>query len=184
MSIINDALKKAQTEAKKPEPTPSQAARNLHVEFQKRKPGVNWGPIFVVLVLLLITGPIIAPVFSTPFKPGNPHLTAVNQKASAFQNVAAEPARQQLASLTAQEPAATRQAQFGIEEAIVPTPYTRPNFLVSGIVYSAQDSYCLINEKVVRVGESIQGAKLAKVTPEEVTLDFHGEKIVIPVMAA
>ncbi len=184
MSIIHDALKKAQTETKKQDFPSAQPAGRLEIDFQKRKQGLNWGPIFVVLVLLLITGPIIAPVFSTPFKQANAQVAAAPKPMAATSDAEG---RVELASLpaAAEEAASTRQAQFGIEETMmIPTPYSRPNFALSGIIYSPQDSYCLINDKVIRVGESIEGAKLAKVTPEEVTLEYHGEKIVLPVTTA
>lgn len=182
MSIIHDALKKAQTETRKQDFLSAQPAGRVDIDLQKRKHSLNWGPIFVVLVLLLITGPIIAPVFSTPFKRTNPQI------ALATKSIAANPAqdeRVELASLPATNTSTpTRQAQFGMEETMIPTPYMRPNFALSGIIYSPQDSYCLINDKVVRMGESIEGAKLTKVTPEEVTLEYHGEKIVLPVTTA
>ena len=58
MSIINEALKKA-----------GQASKiGLGIEMERKKSRMNWGPIFVLLVLFFITGPIIAPIFSSPFR--------------------------------------------------------------------------------------------------------------------
>ncbi len=183
MSIIHDALKKAQVETKKQDFSTAQPTSHtgpIEIDIHRRKHGLNWGPVFVVLVLLLITGPIIAPVFSTPFKHANPQAALAN-RAAVIAPAADE--RVEVAGVPADATAPTRQAQFGIEEAMIPTPYMRPNFALSGIIYSPQDSYCLINDKVVRLGESIDGAKLSKVTPQEVTLEYHGDTIVLPVTA-
>ena len=80
---------------------------------------------------------------------------------------------------------ATRKAQFTIEEApftMNASLYPRPNLLLSGLVFQTpQDSYCIINDKIVKVGDSIDGARLNRVTPNEAVLDFHGEKIVLTV---
>lgn len=165
MSIINEALKKAWKEK---ENIPSSSyqdsvRKKLDSEFHKKKSRLNWAPIFVVLVLLLITGPIIAPLFSTPFKPSAP---------SATQTV-----------ITPQASTATnRKAQFGIEETglfrgLAPQAMQAPNFNLTGIVYSPKDSFCIINDQVIKVGEDIQGAKLINVGPNEVILDYKGSKV-------
>ena len=75
-----------------------------------------------------------------------------------------------------------RKAQFGIEEAglfrgMAPGAMQTPNFNLTGIVYSAADSFCIINDRVIKVGEIVQGAKLINVGPNEVTLDYKGDKL-------
>jgi hypothetical protein len=168
MSIINDALKKAAEEKKE--------SRNLgsHIQLQhQKKRGMNWGPIFVILVLLLITGPIIAPLFSTPIKKDYPgHLAGAPQS-----NV---PSNNQLAMATI--PLNTRQAQFGMEEAARPMMASRmPGFALSGIVYSTKESYCLINNQVAKVGDVVRGAKILAISQNEVTISYQGQKLSIPV---
>ena len=172
MSIINDALKKAGKETSIETASKTSSSKNeFRPEFLNKKNSANWGPLFILLVLLLITGPIIAPAFSTPFK---------NAGTSPSQGLAPKPAQASVPQNV--------KAQFAIEEAptmgFVAAP--RPNLSLNGIVFSASDhnnSYCLINGRIIKVGEGIDGAKLTKVTPEEVTLDYRGETIILPVSA-
>ena len=166
MSIINDALKKAQKQDNQPKSTPAAEGRpGVEVQqYQKKKSDVNWGPFFVLAVLLLITGPIVAPLFSSPFR--NQSHTSLN-------------APQDLKTQAVD----ARKAQFGIEEApanMMPL-MAIPNLAVTGIVYSDQDSYCIINGKILKVGDKIQGAKLVDVTPMSVTLEYHGERLTLPI---
>jgi len=181
MSIINEALKKAQKD-KAPFP-PSAAARpgtrNLEVEIARKKTGMNWGPIFVLMVLTLITGPILAPLFSVPFRSSGS--AAAPREIAAGRTVPRGESAQYAAA-----PSENRRGQFAIEEMpkmpLVTPLYQRPDLSLSGVMYSSPtDSYCIINEKVMRVGDSIGGARLTRVTPKEVLLEFQGEKIVLPV---
>lgn len=174
MSIINDALKKAEREGNDKVSVPARGGsasggKTIGVQLQRKKKGLNWGPVFVILVLLLITGPVIAPMFSTPFKreyPGS--LRTPSTDAASYTVGTAGDNR-------------TPRGQFGIEEMPRPMGNQPPGFRLTGLVYSAKESYCLINGNVVKQGEFIQGAKLVKVTQDEAVLDFHGAKIVLPV---
>lgn len=153
MSIINEALKKAAREK-------APVIRQLEFEHERKRGRWNWGPLFVISVLLLITAPIISPVFSTSFK--------------------TEP--------TPTAPSLTRKGQFAIEEAprvsaVSPFVASMPNLYLSGIVFSPQDSYCIINEKIVKVGETVSGAKLVRVTPTDATLEFQGNNVVLTATA-
>ena len=152
-------------------------------QLLRKKQKVNWGPIFVLLVLVLITGPIIAPVFSTPFRMTN--------APTAFASLRPTDPITSNASVTgwaknAQSPPNNR-SQFGIEETplaasgIVQAAGPRPNFSLSGLVYSPKDSYCLINGKIVKTGEQVDGARLVSVTPDKVILDYRGDQIILPV---
>ena len=156
MSIINEALKKAGQ-------TPVQEKKELpRLEPLTRRRRMNWGPVFVVSILLLITTPLLAPVFNR-----------------SYQDHSAGNAPSQ----------ANVKAQFGVEEAPL-TPTTRtpspfhgslitPDFALNGLVYSPDGSYCLINGQVVKIGESINGAKLISVTPNGAVLEYKGERLVL-----
>ena len=175
MSIINDALKKAGQEKGLGSFLENQgtAKKNLGFEIERKKSRVNWGPIFVLLVLFLITGPIVIPIFSSPFRKSN--FIAETRLAP-----------QAMANLPAQDISANRKSQFGVEEAAVfqpvakPTPQT-PYLKLSGLVYSANDSYGIINDQIVKIGDDISGAKLVKITSQEAVLEYQGEKVVLSV---
>ncbi len=192
MSIINEALKKAGREKGdlsssqgRPSVKTGVSIEGFSIEIERKKSKMNWGPIFVLLVLFLITGPIIAPIFSSPFKGGG--LLGNTTAAETAPDLKTNPGTQ-IASLPASAGSINRKAQFGIEEAsvfqsltqqphIIQTPYLK----LSGIVYSSNASYCIINNKIIRIGEDVQGAKLTRVTPKEAILDYQGEKVILSV---
>ena len=186
MSIINEALKKASQEKQGSSFSEKIQAPGVgvEVEFKKKKQGVNWGPVFVLLVLLLISGPIIAPIFSTPFKKSLTTGSRAAQQGPTAQKI-----------LTASPPMVppvqspdtlTRKAQFGLEETSAAMPglssaqaAALPNLSLSGIVFSPAESYCIINEKILKMGEHVNGANLVRVTANAVELDFQGQRIVL-----
>ena len=156
MSVIHEALKKT-----------GQPVEFRPPLFLKKKKSINWGPFFVVSVLVLIVSPILAPIFRSPY-----HNEVLPSKPSEITD-------------------SNRKAQFAVEEtpiaAVLPPPAAvtsiLPNFDLNGLVYSHSDSYCLINGKVVKVGEQVNGATLVKVTPSEAVLNYRGQEIVLPAAA-
>ena len=156
MSIIHDALKKTN------QPIVTQTKKEpFRPELLKGKSRIHWGPLLVVAILILITAPILAPVFHevSPTAPAPTQTKAPNMK-----------------------------AQFAIEEAPIAPVLQRPaaasanpvQFALTGLIYSTGGSYCLINGRVVKVGESVGDAKLVDVTPNEAILEYRGERIVLP----
>lgn len=189
MSTIQDALRKAQSGRDSQKPLSAGQAglpagqagavaaapaaisapagnRPIEVHLERGKHGMNWGPIFVVLVLLLITGPILVPLFATPFK-------RAAQDTAPQQRLAAKPA-----AIAENE---TRQTQFAIEE--MPLPFVQlPSLNLSGVVYAPnEDSYAIINDKIVKSGESVGGAKVVRVSADKVTLMYQGQVVDLPV---
>ncbi len=123
-------------------------------------------------IVFLVTGPIVAPVFFD-----NPSSKIISSPSEV--SVAAN-----LGS--------SQKGQYAVEEIPLVRQITQPmlspksghsatNFKLSGVVYSEAGSYCLINGKVIKQGEEINGAILKKVTPTEVILDYQGEQITLPV---
>ena len=184
MSIINEALKKAVREKEVGYSSEDKEAvrRNIRLEFHQKKPRFNWGPIFILLMLVLISGPIVAPIFSTPIKGVNARGNTLNPTAA--QNV--PPASTNLAGAAAPELNADRKAQFTVEEsplfanALPATLISRtPDLTLTGIVYSPNGSYCIINSRIVKVGDTIRGAKLLAVSQNSVRLDYQGQEMAL-----
>ena len=186
MSIINEALKKAVREKGVSHSVAADEAtvrRHIELEFSPKKSKFNWGPIFILLVLVLISGPIVAPLFSTPshnVSLGTPINHTITQNISATTNT-------DLASASFNDNGANRKAQFAVEESPLfqgqsPVIISRiPDLNLSGIVYSAQQSYCIINNRIVKTGDTIQGAKLVNVSQNTVTLDYQGKEMMLSV---
>lgn len=50
------------------------------------------------------------------------------------------------------------------------------NFTLNGIVYDAEDSWAIVNNKVVRIGDTLDGAKVVSIAPRKVVLLFKDER--------
>ena len=177
MSIINDALKKAGQPVSGNTQTHTSAAAKLVqvqpvVEKHRRPSRVNWGPFFVVAIVAFITGPIIAPLLKGPYvqAPAGPQETATKQQ-SMGQEVSSNRARGQFAIEEAPLPSAS------ILTIARPSSSKMPRFALSGLVYSQAGSYCLINGKVLKVGESVGGATVQSISQNEVVLNYEGSEV-------
>ncbi len=164
MSIITEALKKAGEEKQLARPLVSPV-------FAAKKQSFNWGPVFVLLVLVLITGPIVAPVFSTPF-----------QRRDALRS--ASPTASSLKKEKLEEEAMNRKSQFSVEESPIfqpiPTPFSPVPYLrLTGVAYSKADAYCLINDKILKVGDVVQDARVTKIGSDRVFLDYRGQTLTL-----
>ncbi len=68
-----------------------------------------------------------------------------------------------------------------VAKAPVPEDTTPPQLILSGIFVSGGDSYVLVNNQIVRVGEEIQGATVTAIRPDEVDLTYHNTTIKLSV---
>ena len=50
------------------------------------------------------------------------------------------------------------------------------SFILNGIVYDADDSWAIINNKIVRVGDKLDGATVISIAPQKVVLLFKEER--------
>jgi hypothetical protein len=163
MSIIHEALKKARHEQTSVPTggTQEEIRKNLKMEIERSASRRNWGPLFVIVVLVLITGPIVAPAILAPFKNAAP-------------SAPSSPADRTV----------DRKKQFRIEEAglfrmAAPAGAKMPGLRLSGIVYSPKEAYCIINDSILKVGDSVSGAVLTSVTAQSVTLDHQGKQVTL-----
>ncbi len=157
MSIIQDALRKAGRDK----------GLKIQVPTERRKSKVNWGPLFILLILFVITGPLVLPLFSTPFKSSIGQDTRILQASNEPVNTPAQ--------------TSNRSAQFGMESLPVAAINSMgpANLSLSGIVYSPEGSYCILNGQILKQGESMQGIRLEKVSEDHVTLNVNGETLVV-----
>jgi hypothetical protein len=153
MSIIHDALKKSGGDkAKNPSVKPQ-------VERHARS-GTNWGPLFVIAVVFLVAGPLLAPIF---FKSQEgSHETAVSG---------------QFAVETMALPAA---GQSGFQP-FKPNPARSNGFTLSGVIYAGEDSYCLINGIVLKKGARVGNATVSEIASDRVVLDQGGRHFTLSV---
>jgi len=69
------------------------------------------------------------------------------------------------------------EAQKAEEVAPAEVPETPPpNFTVQGIIYSETLSQAIINDKVVKVGDTIDGASIVSINKDSIIILFNGKK--------
>ncbi len=56
-------------------------------------------------------------------------------------------------------------------------PKQSPGFVLNGVFFSDGKAFALVNNKIVREGDTIEGADVVKITPEEVELSAGGEAV-------
>ncbi len=187
MSIINEALKKAGqpiiSESHQPigrsplehleHKSDKRAEMKPELQIERRKNTPNWGPFFLVGVLLLVTGPIVAPIFFN--NPSSKIISTAADSAVAPMSLSTSPKGQ----YAVEEMPLTQQMAQPSRLGKSVNPLTK--FKLSGVVYSEAGSYCLINGKVTTQGESVGGATIEKITANEVILNYQGEMITLPV---
>lgn len=68
-------------------------------------------------------------------------------------------------------------------ESNVPLPYyetakeAKPSFILNGVFFSQEEGYALINNRIVKNGDLIDGAIVKGITSDEVELDSRGSTI-------
>jgi thioredoxin-related protein len=56
---------------------------------------------------------------------------------------------------------------------------TTPDFTLNGILYDPQEPRALVNNAVVKVGDTVDGAEVTMITQKEVELSYEGRAIVL-----
>ena len=50
------------------------------------------------------------------------------------------------------------------------------NFKLNGIVWDTDDSWAIINNRIVRTGDTLNGAQVVLIEPKKVVLNFRNEE--------
>lgn len=66
-----------------------------------------------------------------------------------------------------------------LEDRIEPPKETPPVFTLSGVFFSGGEAYALINNRIVKKGDKINGATVGEIFLDEVDLEFGGSIIKI-----
>jgi type II secretory pathway component PulC len=155
MSIINDALKKAEESIQKNTPEEN-ATVNL-------KP-LSRPILLYILILLasLVLGKIIFDLLHHKVKP-----IKIPKEITISEHPPAPEATSNLPPL---------------EEKKIPEPSAPQNketFILNGIFFSYNDSYALINNQIVRENDSVDGARVQKISTNSVELNQEGKIITL-----
>ncbi|MBI3882457.1 MAG: hypothetical protein HY301_20655 [Verrucomicrobia bacterium] len=202
MSLINEALKQAsQVQPVAPQhPAPRAMGVLHHARHEERRPA--WIALvvlpFALTVVLLLAAFFLrewwmsgehrdasaepaaptaaaktgtAPAFSTP-TPSAAAVTAPTTSPESFVPKVEDAAPRDLQSNDGEIADASGTL---IVEPAAPVAKPAPTFKLQGITYSAASSSALINGAFVFVGDEVNGATVAKIERQSVTLQFDGE---------
>lgn len=155
MSIINEALKKTGQFIQENEAKNRPVAKNIHTA----KP-------WLIYILILLAGIFLSKViFDLISHKSTGHILITSDQNSKPQDYKLE-----LAAINS-KPALVTAPIVPLENN---TP-TQPSFVLNGIFLSDNDAYALVNNQIVRENDSVDGAKIIRITVNTVELDSNGK---------
>ena len=155
MSIIYDALKKIE---KKAEPAVPKVQVAKSVNKSQRPLGA-----YLLYALVAFIGILI----------GNFIFGSFRQKVKAGYAPSAK------TPPPVSSPAVTRPLAKLPETVPAPVP-AAPQLVLNGVFFSDDGGYALINNRIVREGDTIEGVKIVRISSEEVELDNSGTPLKLP----
>jgi len=177
MSIIYDALKKVEEKVEGQNLAVSTDAKIL----QKDKPDFKKLSLYLlVLISGLVAANFLFNILSSrrsvskdlaQAKPNNVATQKSSGNVAAMVKPAAVSAPDKSPAVVAQP-----QSQSESQELVVQEP-TAPELVLNGVFFSDEGGYALINNRIVKEGDSIEGVKLVKIYADSVEMDNHGSKI-------
>ncbi len=178
MSLINDALKRANESTPPPHP-PTEAPPPLRpVEY---KTPATWPLLVLPLALFLVFGFAGWFLWHGWQTNRDETLTHVATPVAAREHPpattpTAEPA-EPVAVTTTPAPVETAPppAAPAAATAVEPAKAEFPNLKLQGIFFRASNPSAMINAKTFYVGDKIQGAKVLSITQDTVTMEFSGQ---------
>lgn len=179
MSLINEALKKAQREKKlsgdfapteetKPPPPPS--------AFTPRQRPLFFGIALVALLLGSVVVILYQGIFSRSPRPPLPMAqeTRMVEKGSESQP---DPAPLQSAPEIPVETPPLPPSPVGPEPLSPPVSSPDPSFILSGIVQGEGESLAVINHQISRVGDEVEGEIILEIGRDFVVLEKDEERL-------
>ena len=169
MSIIYDALKKVETQVDKPNGNP--------LQFKKHKEPRPKFYTYLIYVLVLCAGFFAANLL---FKFIFPEGQLITNKTT--QPVAA-PALKISPKIAPENvaPESPQEIPPSSKDNLLLPPETQeritPLFVVSGVFFSENQGFAIINDRVVKEGDVIEGAKVERINADGVKLKYEGAAI-------
>jgi cytoskeletal protein RodZ len=203
MSLINDALRRANQEKKNRPPDPSGGAPMHPVNPPPQSRTSFFGPILIVLIAMILLGAgwffwkgsqanskqnevVKVETPDSAKKPATPVTEVATPEAASIEReenaVVAPPVDEIPAAEPSIEPPSnpieteTPSAPATVETPPAPTP---PTLRLQGVFYRLSKPTALINGRTFAVGEKISGAEVVKIERQSVTLEWNGQTIIL-----
>jgi type II secretory pathway component PulC len=135
----------------------------------------------VLLAALLVT--IVWGVYHLgPWSAGEPAPAPSRPKPALFQADTIAHAARDTAVMSALQSAAWGADPFRARKAVERKPVRRPPiWRVSGIMFNNETPLAIINDRPVRVGETVNNARVVDIQPKAVTLEYQGKQFKLTV---
>lgn len=153
MSIIYDALKKVEE------------AKRITYPKEIIKEDKSKYKIYLIYGLIVCFGVFIASIFLGRFsKPLETNIHQVAKDLPQIEKTLAEPIPKPIV------PISTPLSVESKEESLI-------SFVLNGIFFSEDEGYALINNQIAKVGDVIEGARVLRISLDEVELESKGSTI-------
>ncbi len=133
---------------------------------QSIKPGESKKPDKKDVILSVIAGIIFICAFVVFF-----NLISKPQSAALNKPPSSAPVKEETQGNTPQALPLQAAAPASVKEEAV--------LVLSGIFFEKDKAYCIINNRILKDGDSIEGAKIVKIMMEKVILDSKGKEIIL-----
>ncbi len=168
MSIINEALKKTGQFIQENEAKSKPEDNGLPGNSQDNKPQakISRAPKpLLVYILILLAGILLSKFIFAMLnhKPQNDNLAWKTQR----------PQSKEIRTIPPPTPTPTV-----VPASVLPPENNKvpePKFILNGIFFSENNGYALVNNQIVRENDSVDGAKVIKITANTVELDSDGK---------
>ena len=171
MSIINDALKKIEKQAKKEPQGPQFDAAGLKESKvpEKKTFNVLASKKFLVLVCIFVLAISFILILNPPSKKTPVRFVEIGSPGNNNASGAAQNSSSQEKGLS-----------FPFRNVLEPVK-SRSGFELSGIMLSADGPVAIINNEIVKQGDVIDGASVSSIKENSVNLSYQGQELVLSV---
>jgi len=177
MSIIYEALKKVE----------KTSSAEQQIKGANARHGIKF---YFLYTAVLLSGFFIAAVFFKLITPKGPAVASRLKHASYLASAGKDEQITQVPPVSDAQKAGKPQAQapsLPFQESVPqPVPVLAPdkllerpvpNFILSGVFFSEGGGYALINDRIVKAGDKIEGAVVVRITQNSVELKLNGAVI-------
>ena len=185
MSLINDALKRAQ-EAQRPNTASSATSIRTIDTHHKERPFINRMLVVVIFLLLAAAFAFIGMAMTGRLARKNivaPQITPAHPVAAVAapdRPVSAAPPVVAAALIAPVQPVPVQSAPAPVAVAAVvapaPPPFVFPDTLhVQGVAYDPAHPWAIVSSKMVYIGDTIKGVRVLAISKNSVTFGSHGQ---------
>jgi hypothetical protein len=132
--------------------------------------------VYLILVVAVIWG-----VYNFPFKQSNKADVKTPETIQPLSSTLPAQSTGKMINIKEKSLAAWGTDPFQVRRSVKAVPFSRPMWLLSGIVYNNQKPLAIINNKQVETGDIVNNAKVLSIKTKTVTLEYNGALLTLTV---